>query len=382
MVNHLHENMEKNEYTFGLFLDYQKAFDTVSHNILLDKLKHYGIRGVANQWLRSYLTDRLQYTTVNGVKSDVQPVKCGVPQGSILGPLLFILFINDMYSVSPSSKFVLYADDTNMFISDKSLDTLESKSNQELRLITEWTIANRLSINVKKTMYMIFQPHKAKHSQEMDICLANTTLKRVEVTKFLGMMVDENLTWKEHVSMIAKKVSKSVGLLCKARKLLSGTDLMPLYYAYIYSYLTYALPVWGNAPKVLIHSVLKSQKRAVRIISCIKRLESITSAFINLKMLQLPDLYKYTVMLFMYKSVHGLMPSQFNGYYVKRNETTTVETRQSQDYNLPKFTKPKTQNNIKKMGVEIWKKYVKDDTFDISISDFKQNLIRRLTEIN
>ena len=144
----------------GLFLDFSKAFDTVNHDILLDKLSHYGIRGVALKWFQSYLSNRKQFVTYNDVASNTKIVSCGVPKGSILGPLLFLIYINDLYYVCKESVPILFADDTNLFYSGNSFDDIAMKVNEELVQISNWLKANRLSLNISKTHYMVFSRNK------------------------------------------------------------------------------------------------------------------------------------------------------------------------------------------------------------------------------
>ena len=141
----------------GNFLDLSNAFDTVNHAILLSKLEHYGIRGTALDWIKNYLYNRKQYVEYNEVCSDLNIINCGIPQGSILGPLLFILYINDISNSSNLLKFILFADDTNIFYSCRNLESLNTTLNIELEKVTQWLIANKLSINIKKTKYVIFR---------------------------------------------------------------------------------------------------------------------------------------------------------------------------------------------------------------------------------
>jgi len=150
LVDKISMSTENNEYTIGIFLDLAKAFDTVNHNILLSKLYHYGIRGVAHDWFTSYLNNRHQFVYLNNAKSSKLPITCGVPQGSILGPLLFLLYINDLSTVTKVFTLIMFADDTNMFISGKNLNHLATIANVELASITTWFSANLLSLNIKK----------------------------------------------------------------------------------------------------------------------------------------------------------------------------------------------------------------------------------------
>jgi retron-type reverse transcriptase len=150
MYNRISEANEKNEYSIGIFIDLSKAFDTINHSILLQKLNSYGIRGLANDWFRSYLTNRKQFVSFNGVNSSCRTVTCGVPQGSVLGPLLFILYINDIINCSKLLHFIVFADDTILFYSCKDIHLLQRIVDTELKKLAEWFKANRLSLNIKK----------------------------------------------------------------------------------------------------------------------------------------------------------------------------------------------------------------------------------------
>ena len=152
--------LNEGDYVLGVFLDLSKAFDTVDHNIILMKLYKYGIRGVAYDWIKSYLEERKQYVSFNKHDSSTMDIKCGVPQGSILGPLLFLIYVNDLSNVSSILFTLLFVDDTNVFVTRKNLSTLFTTMNSELVRLSEWMNVNKLSLNVKKTNYMLFCPPK------------------------------------------------------------------------------------------------------------------------------------------------------------------------------------------------------------------------------
>ena len=156
LSDEISEALEKEKIALGVFTDFQKAFDTVDHDILLDKLYHYGIRGPALNWIQSYLSNRQQFVEFNSVQSKMLEVKCGVPQGSNLGPLLFLIYINDLAHVSPKLFSILFADDSNFFYSDSNMDSLISTVNNELEKVVDWLNANKMSLNIDKTHYIIF----------------------------------------------------------------------------------------------------------------------------------------------------------------------------------------------------------------------------------
>ena len=173
-------------FTIGVFMDLKKAFDTLNHTILLRKLEIYGIRGVVQNWLADYLTNRTQYVNINGICSDKRLTTCGVPQGSVLGPTLFLLNINDICNVSKIFNIILFADDTNLFHTGLDIKTMCQTISYELSEINKWFQANKLSLNVLKTNYIIFGKRR-KLNENYNICIDDISLDRTFVTKFLGV---------------------------------------------------------------------------------------------------------------------------------------------------------------------------------------------------
>jgi hypothetical protein len=200
-VRDIKNSFEKGEFTLGVFIDLSKAFDTVDHEILLKKIESYGINERMLKLLKNYLLQRNQYIYYDNTSMDLLQVICGVPQGSILGPLLFLIYVNDLYKVSSTLKEVMFADDTNLFISNKNIETLFTDMNIELAKITIWFKANKLSLNVKKTKWILFHSASKRRfvpSLLPQLQIDNCVIERETVTKFLGVLIDENLNWKKH----------------------------------------------------------------------------------------------------------------------------------------------------------------------------------------
>jgi len=263
-LDKLTEALDKNEFVISLFIDLSKAFDTVDHAILLGKLHHYGIRGLAHDLMASYLTNRSQYVEMNGVQSSCSKIMCGVPQGSILGPMLFLLYINDLPCCTKLLQFFLFADDTTILFSCHSLEDLIRTVNNELVYLTDWFSINKLSLNVSKTNYMLFSGHNSV-SSNLDILLCNRSVLRVQSTKFLGIEIDEKLSWKNHIQIIQKKLSTANYILRNIRHKINQTTALKIYDIMILPHLTYCNLIWGNACKTYLQNIYRLQKRALRV---------------------------------------------------------------------------------------------------------------------
>ena len=236
--------IDNKKFTIGIFLDLSKAFDTVNHEILFTKLEHYGFRGIVLDWMKSYFINRKQFVQYNNHCSDLKEISCGVPQGSILGPLLFLLYINDICNVAQILEVILFADDTNVFYLHQDLHYLINTMNKEMNELSEWLKINKLTLNLEKTKYILFKPRQKRQYMPVDLFIDGTNINQVHETSFLGVVLDENITWKLLISYIASKISKSIGIILRSSFYLFKSSLKTLYYGLVYPYLQYCNIVW------------------------------------------------------------------------------------------------------------------------------------------
>ena len=353
LVDNLIKSLENGEYVLGVFLDFSKAFDTVDHAILLSKLYHYGIRGPALTWFQSYLSGRQQFVTYNGVQSSMKVVKCGVPQGSILGPILFLVYINDLANICRNTLPFLFADDTNLFISGSNLPQIEEMLNQELQEISLWLKVNKLSLNIKKTHYMLFT-NKRSTKPCISVDIDGHSIDAVEYTRFLGIYIDNKLNWKKHIAYISGKVSRGIGIILKARKILNSDAMKTLYYSFIYPFFTYCNHVWGNAYDSNLYPLVMLQKRIIRIITLSKYLDHTGPLFKELGLLKIGEINKYLLGKFMYKWSNSRVPLLFQDMFQYVRNVHGYGTRQSDHLYTPIVKTNLGKCSLRYKGPVIW----------------------------
>ena len=257
-------SLNKNQISLLLLIDFSKAFDMVEHSILISKLGHYGIRGNALNWLRSYLENREQFVSVNGKDSSRKRITYGVPQGSILGPLLFVIYINDIPEIFKLAKFILYADDANIIVTGNSMAEIHEKISELSNILLKWVDCNGLALNLKKTTYMVFS--RQKINQNFNLVINNTQIERKSEARFLGIIVDDKLTWKQHIIALKSKMARYVGIMYKIRNLLPAKALLQIFHSFVQSHLNFCSIVWGFSAKSNIEALFASQKKGLRAV--------------------------------------------------------------------------------------------------------------------
>ena len=334
---------------------------------MIKKLEFYGIRGHANKWFLSYLTCRRQFVSINNI--------------SVLGPLLFLLYINDFANCATTLDFHIFADDSNLFFRSNNLLSLQNTLNNELTKVYEWFCVNRLSLNIKKSNFVIFHPRQRKTPNNLEITINDQLLKQEYTIKYLGLILDCNLSWKDHISFVESKVKRSIGILSKLRYFVSLNTLRNLYYALIYPFLTYALIVWGCTYPSTLQSLFILQKRSIRIITFSKYYEHTSMLFKSLNIIKLIDLVTFHVAVFMKKFYNKLLPSVFDDFFRSASDVHDYNTRfyTSQTFGIPKARTNYGIFNIIFHGAEVWNS-IADDVKYLSIKRCKKKIKEDMIE--
>jgi nicotinamide mononucleotide adenylyltransferase len=347
LIKNIMEGWETSCDTLGIFCDLSKAFDCVNHQTLICKLKYYGVRGMSLNMISSYLSHRHQKVEFKDVVSQGSVVKMGVPQGSILGPFLFLIYINDLpYMVKEMCEIVLFADDTSLMFKVNRGDARASEAliNSTLDKVYDWFSANSLVLNAKKTKCIKFSPPNTRNCQ-LEIKLDGNKLEIIKEAVFLGLSIDSNLQWDPHIINLSGKLSSAAYAVKKIRQLTDVTTARLVYYAYFHSLMSYGILLWGSAAS--IESIFIIQKRAVRNIYNMKPRESLRDVFKEINILTLPSLYILSNILYVRKNLHR---------YNKNSDFHCLNTRNKDKLQLPRYRRAKTMKSFVGNGIMFYNK--------------------------
>ena len=324
-------NIDKRRINISVFLDLKKACDTVDHGILLSKLTKYGVVGASLLWFNSYLTSRKQYCVINGHKSSLKTVYFGIPQGSFLGPLLFILYVNDFEQCLKKKHPKMYADDTSITCSGEDIYDLCKDLKAEIDNITGWLRQNKLSLNTAETEYMVVG-HKRQTNHipgPLEVNVNGQPIKRAQQVKYLGIMVDENLTWNEQYKSLKGKIQNALSSLWKLQNILPQSKLDQVYNALLESHLRYSDELWGKLSNTKLDHLRRLQNRARTLIEGSRLKDGWMCNWLSVS-----NLIIFDRGVLIYKITNGLCPDNLKGRLATRSQISNYSTRNYIDLDI------------------------------------------------
>jgi hypothetical protein len=326
LVTKIKVSIDQREVVLGVFIDLKKAFDTISHQVLLRKLENIvGMEGTALKMFQSYLVNRRQIVKLGQYKSNQQLVTCGVPQGSILGPLLFLIYINDIYQIGLKGNISLYADDTCMFYYGRSLREIAIDAQHDLDLLNDWFQLNLLTINTTKSNYIIFAAKNKQLPNIESLKVANQPLKRVDQEKYLGLVLDKKLTWRPHIDKIKNKMASLTGSLRGIARCLPKRVRFTIYNTLVKPHIDYLIEIWGAAAATNLNLIQRAQNKLIKVLFKYDSRTPTIKIYQETNILNIRQSYAYQTCLLIHKIQQNNLHTQIS--FTKKGETQRMQLR-------------------------------------------------------
>lgn len=366
--------LDQNKSVVAVFLDYKRAFETIDRNRLILKLESYGIRGVEKKWFESYLNCRTQTTVFGGEESYAILNNLGVPQGSVLGPLLFLLYINDLVLNVKYSSLNLFADDTLVSVSDDNIMNAINRINRDLEIITKWLQVKKLKLNISKTKFIVLSNRNTIEKRSVSIKIENLNLQQVDEIKYLGVIIDNRLNFRSNVQFIIKKVAKKISFLGRLSNRLSIQARILVYKTIIAPHFEYCASILFLCQDGDLQRLQKQQNRAMRIILRCSKRTNISLMLDVLQWLSIKQRIYFNTLVLIYKMVNNLLPKYMSQKLHLHSDIHNYETRIRSDYRLPKLTKSGTQNCLYYKGIKIYNNLPPEAKQATNLFSFKRYL--------
>lgn len=369
------EAIENSETVIAVFLDFQRAFETIEPTLLIKKLAKYGVYGGALEWFKGYLTDRTQVVRIGDEISDALNVKFGVPQGSILGPLLFNLYINDLSDCLISSIMKLFADDTLNYLVTKNITEAQELMNNDLARLYTRICQNKLKLNVNKTKAMVITRRMDVNMDDVNIQMAGSRIEIVKCIKYLGIYIDNRLSFKENIDSVCLKMGRKVGVLSRLRNELNMQQKITIYRTTIEPHLTYCSTVLFMANSGEMDRMQKVQNRCMRNILKLDRRSNVKEMLSTLEILSCRQLIVFNTLILIYKMLNGKCPRYLcDKIRLKCDNERGSRLRNANDIRTIRATKTCTQNTIFYKGVNLFNELPDEMKGELNVENFKSKL--------
>ena len=323
-INHVSGSLDEGLIVVAVFVDLRKAFDVVNIDILLRKLEHMGFRGIVYNLIKSYLIGRKQYVRLGDVNSNVCLNECGVPQGSVLGPLLYTLYVLNLRCARLKASYYTFADDTVLVYTGREERALNNTVNSDLNLYLNWLYYNKLKINIDKTNFITFK-QKNKHIQNLNIQINNLRINEVQHIKYLGLQIDNNLQWTKHIDYITSKIIPMIPIIYRCRNYLTNKTKHSVYNAFFLSHFRYLLPIWGSCCKTYFDSAQILQNKILKILFNYDRLTNTDLLYNELCIPRLSIVLELEQIKLMFKILNKTQRSNTN--IIMSNNVHSHDTR-------------------------------------------------------
>ena len=347
--------LDKNDYALDILLDITKAFDSINHDILITKLENYGFRGHSSVFLRSYLSGRTQFTSLQSCTSDMRTISYGVPQGSILGPLLFLLYINDIQYVSREIDLRLFADDTAIFLHHRDPNILIHQGKLTMKQIMTWFETNKLSLSIGKSNFILFHGrNKNPKNQITAIDIGDESILRTYSAKYIGLTLDENLSWDAHIDDVCNNLVKYFSIFYNIGNVVTSHVARAIYFACIHSRIKCGIETYGSASEYKISKLQILQNKLLKLLTKKERRYSTNELHKSLNILKVKHIYETSVLMFVHGCIRDTPIAPFKNYFDPRGHAHNYNLRNNEDLATNQIRTNMGAHSTHTVGAKLW----------------------------